>query len=116
MGDLLGSLVWRAKSGQYCVIGSGLLQFQWVCTMFILQANDMESLEHLFFECSFGHCILKARMHYCAVDNPPSCWEEVMSLDSRNWKGNSQVLSSLVYNLWNSRNEIKHSGHPKTEE
>jgi len=27
MGDLLGSLVWRAKSGQYCVIGDGSLQF-----------------------------------------------------------------------------------------
>jgi hypothetical protein len=25
MGDLLGSLVWRAKRGQYCVIGSGSL-------------------------------------------------------------------------------------------
>jgi hypothetical protein len=27
MGDLLGSLVWGAKSGQYCVIGSGLLHW-----------------------------------------------------------------------------------------
>jgi hypothetical protein len=27
MGDLLGSLIWGAKSGQYCVIGGGLLQF-----------------------------------------------------------------------------------------
>jgi hypothetical protein len=26
MGDLLGSLVWGAKSGQYCVIGGGSLQ------------------------------------------------------------------------------------------
>jgi hypothetical protein len=26
MGDLLGSLVWKAKSGQYCVIGGGSLQ------------------------------------------------------------------------------------------
>jgi hypothetical protein len=25
MGDLLGSLIWGAKSGQYCVIGSGSL-------------------------------------------------------------------------------------------
>jgi hypothetical protein len=25
MGDLLGSLVWGAKSGQYCVIGGGSL-------------------------------------------------------------------------------------------
>jgi len=26
MGDLLRSLVWGAKSGQYCVIGGGSLQ------------------------------------------------------------------------------------------
>jgi hypothetical protein len=26
MGDLLGSSVWGAKSGQYCVIGGGSLQ------------------------------------------------------------------------------------------
>jgi hypothetical protein len=26
VGDLLGSLVWGAKSGQYCVIGGGSLQ------------------------------------------------------------------------------------------
>jgi len=25
MGDVLGSLVWGAKSGQYCVIGGGSL-------------------------------------------------------------------------------------------
>jgi hypothetical protein len=28
MGDLLGSLVWGAKSGQYCVIGGGPLQIE----------------------------------------------------------------------------------------
>jgi hypothetical protein len=27
MGDLLGSLIWGAKSGQYCVIGGGSLHF-----------------------------------------------------------------------------------------
>jgi hypothetical protein len=28
MGDLLGSLVWGAKSGQHCVIGGGSLQME----------------------------------------------------------------------------------------
>jgi len=28
MGDLLGSLIWGAKSGQYCVIGGGSLQHE----------------------------------------------------------------------------------------
>jgi hypothetical protein len=27
MGDLLGSLIWGAKSGQYCVIGGGSLHW-----------------------------------------------------------------------------------------
>jgi hypothetical protein len=60
------------------------------------------------------------------MDHHHSHWEEVMSLGSRNWKGNSLhatlcklVFSSLVYNLWslwNSMNEIKHNRHPKTGE
>jgi len=32
MGDLLGSSVWGAKSGQYCVIGGGSLQMVGACT------------------------------------------------------------------------------------
>jgi hypothetical protein len=32
MGDLLGSLVWGAKSGQYCVIVGGSLHS--ICTQF----------------------------------------------------------------------------------
>jgi hypothetical protein len=28
MGDLLGSLIWGAKSGQYCVIGGGSLHIE----------------------------------------------------------------------------------------
>jgi hypothetical protein len=31
MGDLLESLVWEAKSGQYCVIGSGLVHSSLIC-------------------------------------------------------------------------------------
>jgi hypothetical protein len=41
----------------------------------------------------------------------------------RSWKSKPMVdvlsrlvLSSTVYNLWHTRNEIKHNGHPKTEE
>jgi hypothetical protein len=85
--------------------------------------NSMEIPEHLFFECRFNHRIWEAGMPRCIVDNPSSRWEEVMSLGSKNWNGNSLhatlcklVLSSSMYNLWSSRNEIKHNGHPKTED
>jgi hypothetical protein len=72
----------------------------------LFRRNGIENCEHLFFECSFSHRIWKAGMYRCIVDNPPSRWEEVRSLKSRNWKGTSmhatlckRVLSSSVYNL-----------------
>jgi hypothetical protein len=42
MGDLLGSLIWGAKSGQYCVIGGGSLHNQlleWQLRSFISEAH-----------------------------------------------------------------------------
>jgi hypothetical protein len=42
MGDLLGSLIWGAKSGQYCVIGGGSLH----------KFYSIEVLYHLVLESS----------------------------------------------------------------
>jgi hypothetical protein len=36
MGDLLGSLVWGAKSGQYCVIEGGSLHITLTTVIFLL--------------------------------------------------------------------------------
>jgi hypothetical protein len=38
MGDLLGSLIWGAKSGQYCVIGGGSLHH--ISSLNIAQPNN----------------------------------------------------------------------------
>jgi hypothetical protein len=40
MGDLLGILVWGAKSGQYCVIGGGSLQ---------MVSEQAHSVEWIYF-------------------------------------------------------------------
>jgi hypothetical protein len=44
MGDLLGRLVWGAKSGQYCIIGGGSLHL-WSIDAFLVHS--------LLFPCSF---------------------------------------------------------------
>jgi hypothetical protein len=46
MGDLLGSLIWGAKSGQYCVIGGGSLQDVY------LTLNSLTA----FLDFGFDHC------------------------------------------------------------
>jgi hypothetical protein len=67
--------------------------------------------------------VWKFFMHRCGVEDPSLIWEEVMQLGIKNW-GNKAlkglvyklVFGSVVYNLWRTRNEVKHSGHPNTEE
>jgi hypothetical protein len=62
-------------------------------------------------------------MYHCGVGNPSLIWEEVMQLGIKNW-GNKAlkglvcrlVFGSVVYNLWRTRNVLKHSGQPNTEE
>jgi hypothetical protein len=49
MGDLLGSLIWEAKSGQYCVIGGGSLQMVSRCqpkTVPFMLKTDIGKLEY----------------------------------------------------------------------
>jgi hypothetical protein len=85
--------------------------------------HRLESRGHLFFECGFSSRIWQAAMARCFVEKPPLLWEDVLQLGCRNWKKKTLrdtlcrlALSSTVYNLWRARNEIKHSGQPKTEE
>jgi hypothetical protein len=85
--------------------------------------NQIETREHLFFECSFSYRIWKFLMSQCSVDNPPVIWDEVMQLGISNWGSRTLKsflcrlgLSSVIYHLWCTRNEINHSGQPNTEE
>jgi hypothetical protein len=83
----------------------------------------LESRDHLFFECGFSSRIWKACLVRCLVDNPPFIWSDVVSVGCSHWKKKvlhdtlcRLVLSSTIYNIWRARNEIKHQGHPKTED
>ncbi|XP_059441055.1 uncharacterized protein LOC132173556 [Corylus avellana] len=85
--------------------------------------NQMESREHMFFECSFRYQIWKFCMLRCRVNNPSVIWGEIMQLGISQWGNNALkgilchlVLGSVVYNLWCTRNDIKHSSQPSTEE
>jgi hypothetical protein len=83
----------------------------------------MESMEHLFFECSSSYRIWKFCMDRYHENNSPVIWDEVLKLGISKW-GNKivkgllccLVLGSVIYNLWHNRNEIKHSRQPSSEE
>jgi hypothetical protein len=85
--------------------------------------NQTESRDHLFFECSFSYRIWKFFMHRCGMEDPSLIWKEVLQLGIKNW-GNKAlkgllcrlVFGSVVYNLWRTRNEVKHYGSPNTKE
>jgi hypothetical protein len=62
-------------------------------------------------------------MARCRVANPSTVWEDILQLGCSNWSSKSLkaifcrlVLGSTVYNIWCTRNELKHAGHPFTEE
>ncbi|XP_059439694.1 uncharacterized protein LOC132172241 [Corylus avellana] len=85
--------------------------------------DQLESRDHLFFEGSFSYRIWRFCLSRCRIANSPIIWEEVLQMGCSEW-GNKTfkvvpgrlALGSTVYNIWCNRNEIKHAGHPKTEE
>ncbi len=55
--------------------------------------------------------------------DPPVDWDEVVSLDVRNWRGGSLSaiqcklsLAAVVYHIWLQRNAIHHGYTPTSEE
>jgi hypothetical protein len=53
----------------------------------------------------------------CRVDNPSVIWDEILQLGINNWGSKDLigllcrlVLGSIVYNLWHTKNDIKHYG------
>ncbi|XP_059433958.1 uncharacterized protein LOC132167079 [Corylus avellana] len=72
---------------------------------------------------SFSYRIWKFCMHCCHENNSPIIWDEVLKLGISKWGTKTLkgllcrlVLGSVIYNLWCTRNELKHSGHPISEE
>ena len=59
----------------------------------------------------------------CRVEKPSVFWGEILQIGVSQWRKNTLkailcrlVLGAAVYNLWHTRNELKHSGQPSTEE
>jgi hypothetical protein len=85
--------------------------------------NQIESREHLFFECSFSYRIWNFCMLRCQVNNFSVSLDEVLKVGIRKWKSKNLkgllcrlVLGSVIYNIWQTRNEIKHVSQPCSEE
>jgi hypothetical protein len=62
-------------------------------------------------------------MGLCGVLNPPSCWDDVASLGSNEWREKSMiayicrlVFGSSIYNIWRTKNTLRLDNNPATEE
>jgi hypothetical protein len=76
-----------------------------------------------FFECSFSSRIWNYCMVRCRLDSPLVIWNDIVQLGCNRWRKKSLhnlicrlVFGFVVYNIWHTRNEIRHNGVPKTEE
>ena len=80
----------------------------------------VETRDHLFFECSFSSRIWKFCMLRCIVEQPPTIWDDILQLGCKSWGKKSLlchlVFGSVVYNIWHTRNEIRHAGSLSTGE
>jgi hypothetical protein len=84
----------------------------------------MENRDHLFCQCSFSTRIWRESMLRCCIMQPYFAWQDVMEEGCKSWCTTSLfgvvcrlVLRSFtVYGLWRARNEVKHGGHPRTDE
>jgi hypothetical protein len=83
----------------------------------------VETRDHLFFECSFSSRIWKFSMLRCRVEQPPIIWDDNLQLGCKSRGKKSLhfllcrlVFGAVVYNLWHTRNELRHAGSPSTEE
>jgi hypothetical protein len=84
--------------------------------------NQMETRDHLFFECSFSSRIWNFCMARCRVDIHVVL-DDIVRQGCSSWFHKSLkclicrlVFNSTVYNLWLTINELVHAGQPCTEE
>jgi len=79
----------------------------------------IEDRDHLFFSCGFSSRIWKHVMELCGVLHPPTCWDDVVSLGLKEWRGKTMkayicrlVFGSSIYNIWRTRNALRHGNNP----
>jgi hypothetical protein len=116
-------IVWFAVQDRLTT-GAGMVKWGYKGEVICLFChNQIESRERLFFECSFSYRIWTFCMLRCQVNNSSIILDEVLKLGIRKWKYKTLqgllcrlVLGSVIYNIWQTRNEMKHLGHPSSEE
>jgi hypothetical protein len=61
-------------------------------------------------------------MLQCIVEQPPTIWDDILQLGYKSWGKISlhfllcRLVFGSIYNLWHTKNEIRHAGSPSTEE
>jgi hypothetical protein len=81
-----------------------------------------ESIEHLFFQCSFCRRIWRNLMEACLISNVSINWDDLVDWSCKLKGKNLQVilcklcLAAAVYHVWRLRNDLCFGNTPLTEE
>ncbi|KAK4384302.1 hypothetical protein Sango_3074600 [Sesamum angolense] len=78
---------------------------------YVLCCREMETHEHLFFQCSYSRQCLRVMKETVRFTWPNRAWGLDITWASRRWKGRHIVqaayrslLAAIVYNIWQERN------------
>jgi hypothetical protein len=116
-------ILWLVMQGRL-LIGNQLIKMGYKGNVQCVYCqNQIESKEHLFFECSFSYRIWKFFMSRCSVINPSVKRDEIIQMGISKWENKNLkgiicrlMLGSIVCHIWCTRNAIQHYGHPLTED
>ena len=85
-------------------------------TMCLLCNSQLETHDHLFFECLYSHQLWSIMSLTGEFTTPSTQWGNLVSWLSSNWKGKTLLvkswklcLSITIYHLWRERNSRFHS-------
>ena len=77
---------------------------------------DLETHNHLFFQCTFSKQVWRCVLHKANITAPSLPWDDLIEWMSSNWQGHSLsakvkklCLATTVYTLWRDRNERFHT-------
>jgi hypothetical protein len=116
-------LVWLAIKN---ALATGIRMLQWGFqgeTSCVFCRSVVEDLPHLFFLCGFSKRVWRKSLEKCSVLDPPTNWEDVLAWGIHHWGKKTLhasicrlVFGASIYNIWRTRNEIRHGGSPLSED
>ena len=102
---------------QHCLVGySSHAHYRiYTCTprplACVLCHKGMESLDHLFFSCSFSSFVWHEMLRRLSIHNPTSNWDSLVEWAAETWKrkSNSHLIAkmcprTIIYCIWKERN------------